>query len=124
MALWIAYPCHPLPEGELGRMRDCPSAGCYSAIEGLLGVGDIEGARFLAAWIAFFAVLTCRPALWPILSEARMPLLSLFAYGIGGLLAAAVHSGQLEAGALGYLAALAGVVAIAGLGLVRGFRPE
>jgi hypothetical protein len=32
-----------------------PSAGCYSAIEGLLGVGDIEGARFLAAWIAFFA---------------------------------------------------------------------
>ena len=30
VALWIAYPCHPLPEGELGRMRDCPTAGCYS----------------------------------------------------------------------------------------------
>jgi len=54
-----------------------------------------------------------------------MPLPSLFAYGIGGLLAAAVHPGQLEPGALGYLAALACVVvAIAGLGLVRGFRPE
>jgi hypothetical protein len=35
-----------------------------------------------------------------------MPLPSLFAYGIGGLLAAAVHPGQLEAGAFGYLAAL------------------
>jgi hypothetical protein len=22
--MWIAYPCHTLPEGELGRMRNCP----------------------------------------------------------------------------------------------------
>jgi hypothetical protein len=81
------------------------------------------GARFLAAWLAFFAVLAGWPALRPTLSEARVPLLSLVAYGAGGLLGAAVHPGQLEAGALGYLAALVGVVAIAGLALVRGFRP-
>jgi hypothetical protein len=68
-------------------------------------------------------VLAGWPALWSTLSEARVPLLSLVAYGVGGLLAAAVHPGQLEAGALGYLAALIGVVAIAGLALVRGFRP-
>jgi hypothetical protein len=30
VALWIAYPCHTLPEGELGRMRDWPSAGCHT----------------------------------------------------------------------------------------------
>ena len=49
-----------------------------------------------------------------------MPLLSLVAYGVGGLLAAAVHPGQLEAGPLGYLAALVGVVAIASFALIRG----
>jgi hypothetical protein len=81
------------------------------------------GARFLAAWLAFFAVLAGWPALRPTVSEARVPLLSLVAYGVGGLLAAAVHPGQLEAGPLGYLVALVGVVAIAGLALVRGFRP-
>jgi hypothetical protein len=81
------------------------------------------GARFLAAWLAFFAVLAGWPALRPTLSEGRVALLSLVAYGVGGLLAAAVHPGQLGAGTLGYLAALVGVVAIAGLTLVRGYRP-
>jgi hypothetical protein len=81
------------------------------------------GARFLATWLAFFAVLAGWPALRPTLSEARVPLLSLFAYGVGGLLAAAVYPGQFEAGPLGYLAALVGVVAIAGLPLVRGSKP-
>jgi hypothetical protein len=81
------------------------------------------GARFLAAWLAFFAVLAGWPALRPTRSEARVPLLSLVAYGAGGLLAAAIHPGQFEAGPLGYLAVLVGVVAIAGLALVRGLRP-
>jgi hypothetical protein len=39
---WIAYPCHTLPEGQLGRMRDCPSASCDGAIERLLGIGDVD----------------------------------------------------------------------------------
>jgi hypothetical protein len=82
------------------------------------------GARFLATWLAFFAVLAGWPALRPTRAEARVPLLSLVAYGVGGLLAAAVHPGQLEAGRLGYLAALVGVVMIAFLALVRGFRPS
>jgi hypothetical protein len=56
------------------------------------------GARFLAAWFAFFAVLAGWPALRPTRAEARVPLLSLIAYGVGGLLAAAVHPGQLGAG--------------------------
>jgi hypothetical protein len=81
------------------------------------------GARFLAAWLAFFAVLAGWPGLRPTLSEARVPLLSLVAYGVGGLLAAAVHPGQLETGPLGYLAGLVGVVAIAGLALIRGSSP-
>jgi hypothetical protein len=81
------------------------------------------GARFLAAWLAFFAVLAGWPALRPTRAEARVPLLSLIAYGVGGLLAAAIHPGQLEAGALGYLAVLVGVVTIALLALARGFKP-
>jgi hypothetical protein len=80
-------------------------------------------ARFLAAWLGFFAVLAGWPALRPTLSEARVPLLSLVAYGVGGLLAAAVHPGQLEGRRLGYLAALIGIIAIAGLALIRGSRP-
>jgi hypothetical protein len=80
------------------------------------------GARFLAAWLAFFAVLAGWPAIRPSRAEARVPLVSLVAYGVGGLLAAAVHPGQLQAGAFGYLAALVGVVTIALLALVRGFR--
>lgn len=76
------------------------------------------GARFLAAWLAFFAVLAAWPAVRPTRSEARLPLLALVAYGIGGLLAAAAHPGQLGPGALGYLAALLGVVAAAGLVLI------
>jgi hypothetical protein len=80
------------------------------------------GARFLAAWLAFFAVLAGWPARRPTLSEARVPLLSLVAYGVGGLLAAAVHPGHLEAGPSGYLAALVGVVAIASFALIRGSR--
>ena len=71
------------------------------------------GARFLAAWLAFFAVLAGWPALRPTRAEARVPLLSLVAYGVGGLLAAAVHPGRLEADPLGYLAALVGVITIA-----------
>jgi hypothetical protein len=81
------------------------------------------GARFLAAWFAFFAVLAGWPALRPARAEARVPLLSLVAYGVGGLLAAAVHPGQLGAGSLGYLAALVGVITIAVLALLRGFSP-
>jgi hypothetical protein len=81
------------------------------------------GARFLAAWLAFFAVLAGWPALRPTRAEARVPLLSLVAYGVGGLLAAAVHPNQLGDGPLGYLAALIGVVMIAFLALVRGFKP-
>lgn len=71
------------------------------------------GARFLAAWLAFFAVLAGWPALRPTRAEARVPLLSLVAYGVGRLLAAAVHPGRLEANPLGYLAALVGVITIA-----------
>ena len=56
-------------------------------------------------------------------AEARVPLLSLVAYGVGGLLAAAIHPGQLEDGPFGYLGALIGVVMIAFIALVRGFRP-
>jgi hypothetical protein len=81
------------------------------------------GARYLAAWLAFFTVLAGWPALRTTRAEARVPLLSLIAYGVGGLLAAAIHPGQLEAGALGYLAALIGLVTIAFLVLVRGFKP-
>jgi hypothetical protein len=73
------------------------------------------GARFLAAWLAFFAVLAAWPAVRPTRTEARVPLLALVAYGIGGLLAAVTHPGQLGPGAFGYLAALLGVVAAAGL---------
>jgi hypothetical protein len=68
-------------------------------------------------------VLAGWPALRPTLSEARVPLLSLAAYGVGGLLAAAVHPGQLETGPLGYLAALVGVTAIAGLALIHSSKP-
>jgi hypothetical protein len=73
------------------------------------------GARFLAAWLAFLAVLAAWPAVRPTRTEARVPLLALVAYGIGGLLAAAAHPGQLGPGALGYVTALLGVVAAAGL---------
>jgi hypothetical protein len=45
------------------------------------------GERFLAAWLAFLAVLAAWPAVRPARSEARVPLLALIAYGIGGLLA-------------------------------------
>ncbi|HWJ51962.1 MAG TPA: hypothetical protein VNT24_01135 [Propionibacteriaceae bacterium] len=80
------------------------------------------GARFLAAWLAFFAVLAAWPAVRPTRSEARVPLLALIAYGIGGLLAAAVHPQDLGSGVVGYLAALVVVVAIPALVLVRGVR--
>ena len=56
------------------------------------------------------------------MSRSVSVVMSLVAYGVGGLLAAAVHPGQLEAGPLGYLAVLMGVMTIAGLALVRGFR--
>ena len=81
------------------------------------------GARFLAAWMAFFAVLAAWSALRPSRSEARIPLLALLAYGIGGLLAAGVDPGALGAGTVGYLAALVGFEVIAGLALLRGFDP-
>jgi hypothetical protein len=80
------------------------------------------GARFLAAWLAFFAVLAAWPAVRPTRTEARVPLLALVAYGIGGLLAAAAHPGQLGPGAFGYLAGVLGVVATAGLILALGVR--
>ena len=76
-------------------------------------------ARFLAAWLAFFTVLAAWPAVRPPRSEARVPLLALSAYGIGGLLAAAVHPGDLGPGAAGYLVGLLVVVAIPALVLVR-----
>ena len=82
------------------------------------------GARFLAAWLAFFAVLAVWPAVRPTHTEARVPLLALVAYGIGGLLAAAVHPGQLGPGAFGYLAGLLGIVAAGGLILARGRRAD
>jgi hypothetical protein len=53
------------------------------------------GARFLAAWLAFFAVLLRGRRCGHARSEGRVPLLALIAYGIGGLLAAAVHPGTL-----------------------------
>ena len=80
------------------------------------------GARFLAAWLAFFAVLAAWPAVRPTRSEAGVPLLALIAYGIGGLLAAAVHPGDLGPGVVGYLAALVIVVAVPALVLARGVR--
>ena len=80
------------------------------------------GARFLAAWLAFFTVLAVLSALRPSRSEARVPLLALVLYGVGGLLAAAVHPGALGVRTVGYLAALVAIVAIAGLALLRGFR--
>jgi len=80
------------------------------------------GARFLAAWLAFFAVLAAWPAVRPTRSEARVPLLALSAYGIGGLLAAAVHPGDLGPGAGGYVASLLIMVAVPALVLARGIR--
>ena len=79
------------------------------------------GARFLAAWLAFFAVLAAWPALRPTRTESRVPLLALVAYGVGGLLAAAAHPGQLGPGALGYLVGFVGMVAAAGL-ILAAFR--
>ena len=80
------------------------------------------GARFLAAWLTFFAVLAAWPAVRPTRSEARLPLLALIAYGIGGLLAAAVHPGELGHGVGGYVAGLLIVVAVPALVLARGVR--
>jgi hypothetical protein len=80
------------------------------------------GARFLAAWFAFFAVLAVWPAVRPTHSEARLPLLALVAYGIGGLLAAALHPNALGSGVGGYLAGLLIVVAVPALVLARGVR--
>jgi hypothetical protein len=80
------------------------------------------GARFLAAWLAFFAVLAAWPAVRPARSEARVPLLALIAYGIGGLLAAAVHPGDLGPGVGGYVAGLLVIVAVPVLVLARGVR--
>jgi crotonobetainyl-CoA:carnitine CoA-transferase CaiB-like acyl-CoA transferase len=80
------------------------------------------GARFLAAWLAFFAVLAAWPAVRPARAEARVPLLALIAYGIGGLLAAAVHPGELGPGVGGYVAGLLIVVAVPALVLARGAR--
>ena len=80
------------------------------------------GARFLAAWLAFFAVLAAWPAVRTARSEARVPLLALIAYGIGGLLAAAVHPEDLGPGAAGYVAGLVIVVAVPALVLARGVR--
>ena len=82
------------------------------------------GARFLAAWLAFFAILAAWPAVRPARSEARVPLLALIAYGIGGLLAAAVHPQELGPGAGGYVAGLLIVVAVPALVLARGARDE
>jgi len=42
VALRIAYPCDPLPEGKLGRLCHWPSAGRHSAIERLLSGSDID----------------------------------------------------------------------------------
>ena len=78
------------------------------------------GARFLAAWLAFFAVLAAWPAARPARSEARVPLLALIAYGIGGLLAVAVHPQELGPGAAGYVAGLLIVVGVPALVLARG----
>jgi hypothetical protein len=55
-------------------------------------------------------------------SEARVPLLALIAYGIGGLLAVAVHPGALGQGVGGYVAGLLIVVAVPALVLARGAR--
>ena len=78
-----------------------------------------------ASWLPGSHSSRCSPAgrLSGPPSPRRVPLLSLVAYGAGGLLAAAVHPGQLGAGSVGYLAALVGVVAIAGLALIRGSSP-
>jgi len=78
------------------------------------------GARFLAAWLAFFTVLAAWPAVRPARSEARVPLLALSAYGIGGLLAAVLHPGDLGPGAGGYLAGLLITAAIPALIFARG----
>ena len=78
------------------------------------------GARFLAAWLAFFAVLAAWPAMRPARSEARVPLLALIAYGIGGLLAVAVHPQELGPGAAGYVAGLLIVASVPALVLARG----
>jgi hypothetical protein len=80
------------------------------------------GARFLAAWLAFFSVLAAWPAVRPARSEARVPLLALSAYGTGGLLAAGVHPGDLGPGAGGYVAGLLIMVAVPGLAIARGIR--
>jgi hypothetical protein len=80
------------------------------------------GARFLAAWLAFLAVLAAWAAVRPTRSEVRVPLLALAGYGIGGLLAAAVHPRDLGAGAVGYLAGLVIVVAVPALVLAGGAR--
>ena len=80
------------------------------------------GARFLAAWLAFFAVLAAWPAVRAARSEARVPLLALIAYGIGGLLAVVVHPEALGPGIGGYVASLLIVVAVPALVLARAER--
>jgi hypothetical protein len=77
------------------------------------------GARFLAAWLAFLAVLAAWSAVRAARSEARVPLLALSAYGLGGLLAAAVHPGDLGPGTVGYLVSLVVVVVAPALALAK-----
>ena len=108
LLLWSSRKAHPPP----GDARVHPAARAVLAALGAVFAGlavwfwvgvsgpvpfEVAplGARFLAAWLAFFAVLAAWPALRPARSEARLPLLALIAYGIGGLLAAAGTPGSL-----------------------------
>jgi hypothetical protein len=71
--------------------------GLSTIQEWLYTSGPKPGGKGLKTrWLAFFAVLAGWPALRPTHAEARVPLLSLIAYGIAGLLAAAVHPGHFE----------------------------
>jgi hypothetical protein len=135
LLLWAGRHAQPPPDdarlNDVSRVALAALAGAFAVLAVWFWVttdGPVPfqvaalGARFLAAWLAFFAVLAAWPAVRPTRTEARVPLLALVAYGVGGLLAAAAHPGQLGPGALGYLAGLLGVVAAAGIVLVWGAK--
>jgi hypothetical protein len=80
------------------------------------------GAAFLGAWSLFLAVLAGWPAIRGGWTEARIPLLGLVAYPLGGAVAALRTADDLEPGGGGavYAIALCAVAAVAAYGLRSG----
>ena len=71
VALWIAYPCHPLPRGELGRMRDWPTGASAAPAVGQ----RLPASRPLCDAFCVRGVAQEGPAVvhteWPAGAEAR-----------------------------------------------------